>query len=65
MYGALEEDLGGARLDNVKDKTFAVLRNHTSGDGAVHKVEHLRSAGMGVGRVHATWAKYTNGHRDT
>lgn len=62
MDGALEEDLGGPRLDGVEDKTFAVLRNHASGDGAVHKVEHLRSAGMRVGCVHAAWTKHTNGH---
>lgn len=65
MNGTLQEDLGGAGLDSVEDKAFAVLRNHASGDSAVHKVEELRGAGVRVGGAHATRPKHTDCHRET
>lgn len=58
----LGEEHSATGFESVEHKAGTVLRDHAARKSAVHDVEHLGGARVGVRRVHAAGAQEPNRH---
>ncbi len=63
--GTLGEEHSATGFECVEHKAGAILRDHAARQSAVHDVEHLGGARVGVRRVHTAGAQEPDRHSDS